>query len=80
MQGLCGCGKPAKYIMLKNEVVVGGCCNKRGRCPTYEELEEKLRITRSRVRKLQMAAEDVINFKEGTEVYKQAVLIIKGEQ
>ena len=38
-QELCGCGKPTRYHISKEG---GGSCNKYFRCPTYEELREKL--------------------------------------
>ena len=77
MKGLCNCGKPARYSRFRDGEIIEESCTKHGRCPTYEELQEKLRIARGRLRKLQMAAEDVLNLKEGTDGYKQATLIIE---
>lgn len=37
LESTCGCGQPVKYISDCRK----GSCNKRKRCPTYEELLEE---------------------------------------
>ena len=37
LESTCGCGKPVKYTSPCGK----GSCNKRKRCPTYEELLEE---------------------------------------
>ena len=37
--GLCGCGKPARYLVPNSKE---GSCNKYVRCPSWEELNVKL--------------------------------------
>lgn len=39
-EDLCGCGKPVRYMTTDNK----GACSKYGRCPTYEELSEMLKV------------------------------------
>jgi len=57
--GLCGCGRPTQYISMED---LRGSCNKRQRCPSYEELRDisirysALRRTMEKVR--DVSAED----------------------
>ena len=39
MDMVCGCGRPVRYVNVSNGM---GACNKYNRCPSYEELEDKL--------------------------------------
>jgi hypothetical protein len=38
--GLCGCGKPARYIVPDSNA---GSCNEHARCPTYDDLLQKIK-------------------------------------
>ena len=38
--GLCGCGKPVKYISPDRSV---GACNQYARCPTYDDLLQQIK-------------------------------------
>lgn len=38
--GLCGCGKPALYMIAGEQVTYA--CNKHVRCPSWDELNAKL--------------------------------------
>jgi len=39
--GLCGCGKPVRYIVPNSDEP--GACNKHARCPTYDELLRRVK-------------------------------------
>lgn len=49
LEDTCGCGKPVKYTTSNGK----GACNKYGRCPTYNELDEMLRISNFKLYQLQ---------------------------
>lgn len=53
LQGVCGCGNPAKYSIgnLSNGDFVGSC-NKYRRCPSYDELNETLQEYRTGIYKV----------------------------
>lgn len=73
---VCGCGRPAKYTSFIDNKFVGSC-NKYGRCPTYEELEYKLKQLKAEFDSLLCSANDTINYRESTNFYKEAEINIR---
>ena len=54
----CGCGRPVRYS-VSADMSEPGSCNKRGRCPTYEELKEGLRKANHRLFAFQYAVNKI---------------------
>ncbi len=72
--GKCNCGRDARYVTGTDWAE--GSCNKHKVCPTYSQIETELAQYKTDMRKLLVAAKDVISFREGTESYKKAEEII----
>jgi len=59
-EDLCGCGKPVRYTTTDGR----GACNKYGRCPTYEELSDKLADAKADLHVLKERISDILNARE----------------
>lgn len=68
----CNCGRPARYFMVDGE----SSCNKYAVCPTYDELESELKKVKQEFMELLDVANDVISFREGTDMYKSAEKVV----
>ena len=70
--GLCGCGKPARYISHN-----GGSCNKYVRCPTYDELREQHKKAFNELYNVLFLAESLLMYKEDTDFYKDSKRLLE---
>lgn len=68
----CGCGRPAKY--QSHDGV--GSCNKYGRCPTYEELEQTNKELASDLEKALAAATSLSIYRDSTSSWDKALNVV----
>ena len=66
----CNCGREWKYIHLDSEEL---SCNKYSVCPTYGELENKVKELKTDLSSALTIADELSTFREGSTSYFKAV-------
>lgn len=71
----CNCGKEVRYEHIVDGERVGSC-NKHVVCPPYDELRLLANLRRIDTVRLLSAAQDLLEYREGTQKYQMAKYLI----